>query len=530
VGGFKFFQFWCNFTIWVSSWPIFYSLVHCLGMLSLSGKVSVFGANGMSILSQGAYSEFALNTYATYQMLGCLVPPLSWALFKACSHGMSILAGQFSPLSVASSVAAGIADNNLSMDNVSIGNRTISQQNLAPSLMMGDGVIDDGGMRVTTTDDGRQFITESIDTLSTNFRASDLLQSSLSDQYAATSSRLDSLSSKDSMLRTMSGQQALELASRLTAEEARSIGISEQEQLSFREALSTGNKLNDSISTKDGKDTTTSNDANVGFNVLGLVGASARVSASNSSSSGHEESIARERAINNVLEKTKLAAKEGRFNSSNSDTQSLARTLSQNYQEQESIGREISDAISAQDQLSRSRQYVAQNAATIDRNMNEPVLNAIIDSKIPGVSSKEQAARWARTHIHEAASIANSVMPVDNIALESGRHLSGISSDVKNIPMRSEQDLKAEYQVQTGKIEASADKINNKQEVAYQSVEERLHNNLSNSERENYDNLSNTAQIVDQKGKKIEEQYEDTSDSTVKRTLDEMGKNSRPIL
>nr|WP_181411506.1 hypothetical protein [Rickettsia felis] len=49
-----------------------------------------------------------------------------------------MLAGQFSPLSVASSVAAGIADNNLSMDNVSIGNRTISQQNLAPSLMMAD--------------------------------------------------------------------------------------------------------------------------------------------------------------------------------------------------------------------------------------------------------------------------------------------------------------------------------------------------------------------------------------------------------
>ncbi|WP_256621477.1 conjugal transfer protein TraG N-terminal domain-containing protein [Rickettsia sp. TH2014] len=527
VGGFKFFQFWCNFTIWVSSWPIFYSLVHCLGMLSLSGKVSVFGGNGMSILSQGSYSEYALNTYATYQMLGCLVPPLSWALFKACSHGMSILAGQFSPLSVASSVAAGIADNNLSMDNVSIGNRTISQQNLAPSLMMGDGIMDDGGMRVTTTDDGRQFITESVDTLSTNFRASDLLQSSLSDQYAATSSRLNSLSSKDSMLRTMSGQQALELASRLTAEEARSIGISEQEQLSFRDALSTGNKLNDSISTKDGKDTTTSNDANIGFNVPGFGGASARVSASNSSGNSHEESIARERAINNVLEKTKLAAKEGRFNSSNSDTQSLARTLSQNYQEQESIGREISDAISAQDQLSRSRQYVAQNAATIDRNMNEPVLNAIIDSNIPGVSSKEQAARWARTHIHEAASIANSVMPVDNIALESGRHLSGISPAVQNMTMRSEQHLKNEYQTQTSKIEASADKINNKQELAYQSVEERLNNNLSNSEKENYNNLNNTAQLVEQKGKKIEDQYDDASDSTVKRTLDEIGKNSR---
>ncbi|KHO02210.1 hypothetical protein [Rickettsia felis] len=81
--------------------------------------------------------------------------------------------------------------------------------------------------------------------------------------------------------------------------------------------------------------------------------------------------------------------------------------------------------------------------------------------------------------------------------------------------------------MQTGKIEASADKINNKQELAYQSVETRLNNNLSNSVKESYNNLNNTAQLVEQKGKKIEDQYEDTSDSTVKRTLDEIGKNSR---
>lgn len=69
--------------------------------------------------------------------------------------------------------------------------------------------------------------------------------------------------------------------------------------------------------------------------------------------------------------------------------------------------------------------------------------------------------------------------------------------------------------------------INNKQELAYQSVETRLNNNLSNSVKESYNNLNNTAQLVEQKGKKIEDQYEDTSDSTVKRTLDEIGKNSR---
>ncbi|KDO02239.1 hypothetical protein [Rickettsia tamurae] len=121
-------------------------------------------------------------------------------------------------------------------------------------------------------------------------------------------------------------------------------------------------------------------------------------------------------------------------------------------------------------------------------------------------------------------------MQLPLIVLDSGKHLRGISSDVKNMPMRSEQHLKSEYQTHTGKIEASADKINNKQEVAYQDVETRLNNNLSNSEKENYNNLNNTAQLVEQKGQKIEDQYEDTSDSTIKRTIDEIGKNSKPIL
>ncbi|KJV80127.1 putative conjugative transfer TraG domain protein, partial [Rickettsia hoogstraalii str. RCCE3] len=49
------------------------------------------------------------------------------------------------------------------MDNYNIGNRTIAQQNLAPTLQIAGGIIDDGGMRVTSTDSGRQVLTQAVD-------------------------------------------------------------------------------------------------------------------------------------------------------------------------------------------------------------------------------------------------------------------------------------------------------------------------------------------------------------------------------
>ncbi len=157
--GFNILKTWLLMIIWVASWPVFFTIIHCLGMISLAGKSTSLGAVGLNILSQGSFSEMLLHTYSTFQMLAASVPMLSWAVLKACAHATTTLASQFSPVAVASGIGANIADNNISMDNYNIGNRTIAQQNLAPSLQMGAGIIDDGGMRVTNSDSGKQFIT-----------------------------------------------------------------------------------------------------------------------------------------------------------------------------------------------------------------------------------------------------------------------------------------------------------------------------------------------------------------------------------
>ncbi|KJV72219.1 putative traG protein [Orientia tsutsugamushi str. UT76] len=147
-GGYNILKTWILLIIWVSSWPVFFTIIHCLGMISLSSKSGAFGSDyGLNMLSQGSFAEMILYSYATFQMLASSIPMLSWAVIKACAHATANLASQFSPIQVASSLGSNIVDNNLSMDNYSIGNRTISQQNLAPSLDM-SASINDGSTKV----------------------------------------------------------------------------------------------------------------------------------------------------------------------------------------------------------------------------------------------------------------------------------------------------------------------------------------------------------------------------------------------
>ena len=95
---------WIMLMIWVNSWPVFFTIIHCLGMMALAGKSAGLGDGGMSILSQGSFSEITLNTYATYQMFAASVPILAYAVLKGCAHATTALAGSFSSGQVASSL------------------------------------------------------------------------------------------------------------------------------------------------------------------------------------------------------------------------------------------------------------------------------------------------------------------------------------------------------------------------------------------------------------------------------------------
>ena len=516
-GGYVMFKTWIVLIIWVTSWPVFFTVIHCLGMISLAGKSSVNGLTGLSILSQGGFAENVLHCYATFQMLASSVPMLSWAVLKACAHATTTLANQFSPVPVAGSIGANIADNNLSMDNYNIGNRTIAQQQLTPTLQMAGGIIDDGGMRVTSTYSGRQVLTEAADSLVNNYRSSKLLQDSYQSQFMNSQSYLDSLNDRYSDLTSSGTSMAAELGKRLSRDDARTIGITESEYLALQQMNSDGQSATEHTGSSNRKGSSTS--TNVGVNAPAIGGVT--VVSGNQNDHDKGTSANQQQAYNEALSKIKSATKERRFNNTNSDVKSLSNNLNNNFSEQQSVGQEIARTKQNMEQLSYNMSYVSQNSASIDRNLNEPVLNAIVAKNIPGVSSKEQAATWANIHQKAAERIALDVASINNTIPQK---LNSPSSS--NIPskesLRSTFDENAKQLNDQFVIDSIADRESN---IYDQDIEQMLISNTSEVEKKKVKNLNKLFDKIKDKRQKIQDEFNKTPESTIKRAAQEIGGN-----
>nr|WP_253308672.1 conjugal transfer protein TraG N-terminal domain-containing protein [Rickettsia endosymbiont of Ceutorhynchus assimilis] len=515
-GGYTIFKTWITLIIWVTSWPIFFTVIHCLGMISLAGK-GVSHLTGLNILSQGSFSEILLHEFATFQMLAASVPMLSWAVLKACAHATTTLANQFSPVPVASSIGANIADNNLSMDNYNIGNRTIAQQNLTPTLQLAGGIIDDGGMRVTSTYSGRQVLTQAVDSLVNNYRSSKLLQDSYQSQFMSSQSYLDSLNDKYSDLTTTGNSIATEIGKRLSYEEAKSIGITDSQYLALQQMNSDSTSATDHTGSSEGKGTSTN--TNIGLNIPSIGGMT--VGAGNHKEQNQGKSVNQQQSYNEALSKIKSATKDGRLSNVSSDVQSLSNNLGSNFSEQQSVGQEIAKTKQNMQQLSYNMNYIAQNSASIDRNLNEPVLNSIIAKNIPGVNSKEQAAMWANTHQQEAEQIALDIVRINNTIPQS---LSSASS----VYIPSKESLRSSFdknQKQLNDQDAINNIYNRQNDIADKDVSQMLIQMVDNNEVEKIKTLEQLSAKVEDKKIKIQDAFDKTPESTIVRTGQQIADN-----
>lgn len=518
-GGYTIFKTWITLIIWVTSWPVFFTVIHCLGMISLAGK-SASHLTGLNILSQGSFSEILLHEFATFQMLAASVPMLSWAVLKACAHATTTLANQFSPVPIASNIGANIADNNLAMDNYSIGNRTIAQQNLTPTLQLAGGIIDDGGMRVTSTDNGRQVLTQAVDSLVNNYRSSKLLQDSYQSQFMSSQSYLDSLNDRYSDLTTTGNSIATEIGKRLSYEEAKSIGITDSQYLALQQMNSDSTSATDHTGSSNRKGTGTSATGSIGVNTMFGSGMTT-VGSSNEQGKERGKSVNQQQSYNEALSKIKSATKDGRLGHTNSDLHSLSNNLNSNFSEQQSVGQEITRTKQNMEQLSYNMNYISQNSATIDRNLNEPVLNSIIAKNIPGVSSKEQAAMWAGTHQQEAEQIALDIAKINNTIPQNLNSESNI-----NIP--SKESLRSSFDENKQRLndQAAISSIDDRKNDIYdKNVEQMLINNVGNNEVEKVKILEQLSDKVKNKREQIEDEFNKTPKSTIVRTGQQIADN-----
>ncbi|WP_342637817.1 conjugal transfer protein TraG N-terminal domain-containing protein [Orientia tsutsugamushi] len=506
-GGYNILKTWILLIIWVSSWPVFFTIIHCLGMISLSSKSGAFGSDyGLNMLSQGSFAEMILYSYATFQMLASSIPMLSWSVIKACAHATANLASQFSPMPVASSLGSNIVDNNLSMDNYSIGNRTISQQNLAPSLDMTDSIINYGSYKIFRTADGRQIINENVDSLLNNFRSSAMLQAGYQNQFVHSQSMLNSLTQKESNLISTGNSMAMEIGQRLTHDEIRSIGLTESEYQALQEVGSSSMATTEYTGSSHSKSSSTSTSAGGG-----VWGFNTKVLGGDANESNKGQSSNQQQSYNEAVSKIQSAVKEGRFSTTNSDVRSLSENLNANLSEQQSIGQEIAKTKQEMEQLSYSMNYVSQNSITIDRNINELVLNAIIDQN-PEIRSKEQAARWAKDHSAEAEKIAFEVAQINNEVPKD------LNNHINDGNFLNKQKLKASFDANVEQLEAIYDKSN---QMHSQNIEQAF------VDKEKVENLDRISDSIKNKTQEIQKKFSDTTDSTFsmagKQALENLG-------
>nr|WP_245406860.1 conjugal transfer protein TraG N-terminal domain-containing protein [Orientia tsutsugamushi] len=508
-GGYNILKTWILLIIWVSSWPVFFTIIHCLGMISLSSKSGAFGSDyGLNMLSQGSFAEMILYSYATFQMLASSIPMLSWSVIKACAHATANLASQFSPIQVASSLGSNIVDNNLSMDNYSIGNRTISQQNLAPSLDMTDSIINYGSYKIIIGNNGEQFVIQTVHSLETNFRSSALLQTGYQNQFMSSQSRLNSLTQKEANLISTGNSITMEIGKRLTHDEIRAIGLTESEYQALQKVSSDSESFSQHTGSSHSKSTSTSTSAGGG-----VWGVNSRVLGGDANESNKGQSSNQQQSYNEALSKIQSAVKEGRFSTTNSDVWSLSENLNANLSEQQSIGQEIAKTKQEMEQLSYSMNYVSQNSITIDRNINELVLNAIIDQN-PEISSKEQAARWAKDHSAEAEKIAFDVAQINNEVPKD------LNDHINDANFSTKKDLQSNFYENVERLEANASNIHNNSNVTHvQNMEQTL------SDNEKVKTLNQIPDNIKNETQKIQKKFSDTTDSTFLRAGKQALKN-----
>ncbi|WP_032138660.1 hypothetical protein [Rickettsia tamurae] len=192
-----------------------------------------------------------------------------------------------------------------------------------------------------------------------------------------------------------------------------------------------------------------------------------------------------------------------------------------NFSEQQSVGQEIARTKQNIEQLSYNMNYVSQNSASIDRNLNEPVLNSIIAKNIPGVSSKEQAAMWASTHQQEAEQIALNIAKINNTIPQN-------LSSVSNINIPSKESLRSSFDKKTKQLndQAAISSIDDRKNDIYDtSIEQMLIQSTDNNEVEKVKTLEQLSDKVKYKREQLEDEFNKTPKSTIIRTGQQIADN-----
>lgn len=433
-GGWNYIITGIKLIIWVTSWPVFYTIIYCIMMIQLKAAIDAWGEPGLSLIGQGGFTELILQKYAAAAALISATPIISFAVVYGSAYALSNIAGSIASVVGASAIGAGMADGNLSLGQRSYNSLSKNQHNSSPTLTMGGGIIDDGEMRVQSTIEGGQIITEHQDTMAVNYKMAEMTTGQLSQNLSNAKSDMASLTDSETKTASLVSSQNIDVARSIASGKTIASNLSESDVKTLKHGFSMDKSTTNNTSSSDSN--STGENANFGAGIPGgfLTGVSGGVSvnASNNHEVRKDMSDSERQAFNTALEKVKSGAKTNSLTSTNQEDTRLNNSFSANLSKQEQIANSRAKTQQDIDSYTDQISYVQANSGTIDRNANDAVINAVMN-RHPEIGSKEQAARWMRSHRAEADEIARPIINNYN-PFTSGDAQSRIAHLNKNTP------------------------------------------------------------------------------------------------
>lgn len=375
-GGFKLLAMWGKLTLWVNSWPLFYSIVNGLGhlfMIKAAGGIQMSYGAGLTLLTQGGIAEVAYDAYAFTMGLHLSVPFISWAFISSSGYAMTQLASSMTQSleSHASRLGSDMTDGNLSVDNQNLHTRALSTSQIAQQSLGANHnfarMVNDGAMQLTYGDQGRVSGQAYMSQLASNISSQDNWAATASDSYQQSTQ--------------MAASSMLSLAQKMAKGQGISQNFNEQEGADIRHSAEKFLKSTHDYAKQHNISQQTAADialkAGGGF----MISASGGLSAGASDHESHQKSLNSGTGQQMVNNASSLLNYSRQYGASLND--SSARETA------ESLNRQVTTSQNWQ----KLAQFATTNSLSIGRNENDQTLQMIADTHFNG--DKTQALHFA---------------------------------------------------------------------------------------------------------------------------------------
>ena len=413
-GSLKIWGMWIKMILWVQSWPIFYGILNCIGLILLhksTATIRLDYGQGITWLTQNGLADAAWSSYAIVQNLFLAIPFLSWAIISASSQGLVALAERAMPM-LGRALGQSIVDNTTSYDtqsmhNTSALNTQLAQQTLGTNVNTSS-TMSDGRMTSTTASDGHQTLQENQSKTRFSMDLQNSLQGQFSQQLSKEQQAAREESSKFSASRTSAIDKGREFLKAYSMAESNSTIYSEAEnkaiQESVRQYLSSSDRNSHTQNLTDSKNWSFSMDMGVSAtNPIGGVGANASVgmggsaSATNDTTDQHSVDVTKGRDINQDVMKAINLGLNNQLTYNTDSSKSSTESFRAAYSDAKTHATELSTHLSRIDRLQEMGSITESQGYTFNEAKTDEFLEYVAHTK--GMS--KVAAGYKMSHDRE---------------------------------------------------------------------------------------------------------------------------------